>query len=199
MTKNPGGFRGKMMERDNQRILSFVGLLTLTVLVQIVSIESFFSNSEIEFNLSGSNLTIESEIPEIVQKPNSLPKLINTSSEKNVHEVRKPATVSHHEILTDPFIGTPPILDTMRPPEEILNVAGIEVDDELKKTLPHLDDIVDMYGAEPIIIGTDRCEAFQKSIIKGEGFVGPAGMFNTVSNKIFENGALIIDLLKRLM
>ena len=70
---------------------------------------------------------------------------------------------------------------SIRPLEEILTLAGVDVDEELKQSLPPLEGIMDMYGPEPIIIGTDRCETFRKTIIKGEGFVGPAGMFNTVS------------------
>jgi hypothetical protein len=69
---------------------------------------------------------------------------------------------------------------SMKPLAEILELAGVEVDDELRQSLPPVEGVIEMYGSEPVIIGTDRCEAFQNSIIKGEGFVGPAGMFNTV-------------------
>ncbi len=69
---------------------------------------------------------------------------------------------------------------SMKPLAEILELAGVEVDDELQQSLPPVEGVVEMYGSEPVIIGTDRCEAFQNSIIKGEGFLGPAGMFNTV-------------------
>jgi hypothetical protein len=69
---------------------------------------------------------------------------------------------------------------SMKPLAEILELAGVEVDDELRQSLPPVEGVVEMYGSEPVIIGTDRCEAFQNSIIKGEGFLGPAGMFNTV-------------------
>ena len=69
---------------------------------------------------------------------------------------------------------------SMKPLAEILELAGVEVDDQLRQSLPPVEGVIEMYGSEPVIIGTDRCEAFQNSIDKGEGFVGPAGMFNTV-------------------
>jgi len=71
---------------------------------------------------------------------------------------------------------------TLRSLEEILLSAGVEVTDELRNELPPKEDIISMYGSKPNIIGLDRCETFQSTVVKGDGFIAPAGMFNTGTN-----------------
>ena len=150
-----------MTDRENTAILFLVGFLIFTTLVQIVSFECFFSTSEI----TESRVNITSVV-DVTKGQNIVP--------TTHHEVGGGA---HEDKVAKPIVEK----DPMKSPEEILTLAGVEMDEELKKSLPPLKGIIDMYGGEPIIIGTDRCEAFQKSVVPGESFIGPAGIFNTVS------------------
>lgn len=65
--------------------------------------------------------------------------------------------------------------------EEILKRAGVEVTDEIRNQLPPKENFASMYGSEPIIVGLERCERFQNTVDLSDAYIGPAGMFNTVS------------------
>ena len=49
--------------------------------------------------------------------------------------------------------------------------------------LPSLEEIQSMYGAQPRILGLDRCEEFRATVKPEHRLMGPAGLFNSVSNK----------------
>ena len=70
---------------------------------------------------------------------------------------------------------------SLRSFEEILQKAGVDVTDEIRDQFPPIEDVASMYGSEPIILGLERCETFRNTVVKGDGFIAPAGIFNTVS------------------
>ena len=148
-------------DRDqNVTILNLVGFLALATIIQITTFELFFADS--------TNDTILSRV-----KTTSINEL-----QMQTTRIRGHGDMS---IASDSFVSNSDTHPTsIRPLDEILAKAGVETN-ELNETLPTVEGIIDMYGSEPVIVGMDRCETFQNSIIKGDGFVGPAGMFNTVS------------------
>ena len=149
-----------MVANEHRNILLLMGFLTFTTLVQIIVFECYFNDSE----------TLHPRIY-IDEADKAFANDVKIDDSPILKKDGGAATGKSNEIEKK----------SMRPLAEILESAGVEVDDELRQALPPVEDVIEMYGSEPVIIGTDRCETFQNSIIKGEGFVGPAGIFNTVS------------------
>ena len=69
---------------------------------------------------------------------------------------------------------------------KILTAANVEIDEELAEQLPTWDDIVSMYGDKPIIHGLDTCQTYRDTVKPEARMLGPAGMFNTGTNLLFE-------------
>ena len=69
---------------------------------------------------------------------------------------------------------------------KILTAANIQLDEELAKQLPSWDDIVSMYGEHPIIHGLDTCQTYRDTVSPEDRMLGPAGIFNTGTNLLFE-------------
>jgi hypothetical protein len=69
---------------------------------------------------------------------------------------------------------------------KILTAANIQLDEELAKQLPSWDDIVSMYGEHPIIHGLDTCQTYRETVSPEDRMLGPAGIFNTGTNLLFE-------------
>ena len=74
----------------------------------------------------------------------------------------------------------------VQPYIDILQRAGVKgvkllADPDIVKKLPLKSDVEDLYGSEPVIIGLETCKTFRETIDPGDAYVGPAGMFNTVS------------------
>ena len=136
--------------------------------MQIASFEIFFENAGNNSIYGQSRLKVD-----------SINKLVN----KRVHK-QNPSQNDIFQANADNMQQSMTKGDTngIRPLEEILRKAGVQMTDDIRKTLPPLKGIVEMYGSKPIIIGEDRCEAFQASIPQGDRFLAPAGMFNTGTN-----------------
>ncbi len=73
----------------------------------------------------------------------------------------------------------------IRPLDEILKEAGVDVTEDIRNSLPEPGGIERLYGGEPVILGLEQCEIFQNNVPLGEEFVTVAGMFNTVSTRSF--------------
>ena len=69
---------------------------------------------------------------------------------------------------------------------KILHAAGVDIDEELAATLPAWEDIVSMYGDKPIISGLETCEVYRDQVKPEDRMIGPAGIFNTGTNLLFE-------------
>jgi hypothetical protein len=70
---------------------------------------------------------------------------------------------------------------------QIIEDAGLGyVDDETLEELPTWQQIVDLYGPEPLIYGLEQCEVFQKHSPAFEHFVSTAGTFNSGTNLMSE-------------
>lgn len=69
---------------------------------------------------------------------------------------------------------------------KILHAARVEIDEELAGQLPTWDDVVSLYGATPIIHGLDTCASYREAVLPKDRMTGPAGMFNTGTNLLFE-------------
>jgi len=68
----------------------------------------------------------------------------------------------------------------------ILTAANIQLDAELASQLPSWDDIVSMYGDKPIIHGLETCKTYRDTVEPADRMLGPAGIFNTGTNLLFE-------------
>ncbi|KAL7497113.1 hypothetical protein ACHAWT_005264 [Skeletonema menzelii] len=69
---------------------------------------------------------------------------------------------------------------------KILTAANVEIDEELAEQLPTWDDIVSMYGDKPVIHGLETCQTYRDTVKPEDRMLGPAGMFNTGTNLLFE-------------
>mmetsp|Transcript_29644 Transcript_29644/g.62856 ORF Transcript_29644/g.62856 Transcript_29644/m.62856 type:complete len:525 (-) Transcript_29644:62-1636(-) len=69
---------------------------------------------------------------------------------------------------------------------KILHSANVEIDQELAGQLPTWDDVVSLYGDKPIINGLEMCEPYREAVKPEDRMIGPAGMFNTGTNLLFE-------------
>jgi len=69
---------------------------------------------------------------------------------------------------------------------KILHSADVEIDKELAEQLPTWEDVVSLYGEEPIILGLETCEPYRQAVKPEDRMIGPAGMFNTGTNLLFE-------------
>jgi hypothetical protein len=73
-------------------------------------------------------------------------------------------------------IGREPIL-------ALLKEAGVgDLSVGKIQSLPTWNQVVELYGDETIVLGTDRCEAYRKMTPPSEAYVGVAGLFNTGTN-----------------
>lgn len=63
-----------------------------------------------------------------------------------------------------------------------LRKSNLEESAKQKATLPSLEDIQQMYGADSHIVGLDRCEAFRDAVEPEFRIMGPAGLFNSATN-----------------
>lgn len=68
----------------------------------------------------------------------------------------------------------------------ILTAANIQLDAELASQLPSWGDIVSMYGDKPIIHGLETCKKYRDTVDPADRMLGPAGLFNTGTNLLFE-------------
>ena len=69
---------------------------------------------------------------------------------------------------------------------KILTAADVEIDEVLAEQLPTWDDITSMYGEKPVIHGLDTCQTYRDTVKPENRMLGPAGMFNTGTNLLFE-------------
>jgi hypothetical protein len=69
---------------------------------------------------------------------------------------------------------------------KILTAADIFLDKELASQLPTWDDIVSMYGDKPIIYGLETCQTYRDTVVPADRMLGPAGIFNTGTNLLFQ-------------
>ncbi len=68
----------------------------------------------------------------------------------------------------------------------ILHSAGVSIDKELADQLPTWDDIVSLYGEKPIVYGLETCEPYRRMVKPENRMIGPAGMFNTGTNLLYQ-------------
>lgn len=148
-------------EKDHKLLLFFLGFLCLFTLLQIVAFEYYFVIERANFIFDRSRLKI------------------NT-----VGILRSKRTYKWRRQKTRPKVDSTVHLQQqgIRPLDVILKSAGINVTEEIQKSLPPLSDIINVYSADPIILGEERCHEFQTLIPPGEAFIAPAGMFNTGTN-----------------
>jgi hypothetical protein len=65
---------------------------------------------------------------------------------------------------------------------DVLARAGLSIDLDVLKLLPTWEDVTDLYGSEPVILGLDRCAAFRDARVPARRFTGIAGQHNCGTN-----------------
>lgn len=73
-------------------------------------------------------------------------------------------------------------LEERAPVVEILEKAGIKIDLDLLYRLPRWDEVTELYGSEPVILGQEHCAAYREKYPRSERTAALAGMFNTGTN-----------------
>mmetsp|Transcript_17148 Transcript_17148/g.32470 ORF Transcript_17148/g.32470 Transcript_17148/m.32470 type:complete len:396 (+) Transcript_17148:63-1250(+) len=147
-------------EKEHKLYLFFLGFLCIFTLLQIVTFEYYFVIERTNFVFDRSRLNI------------------NTFGKLRIQRTNKWWKQKRPEVNSIAHMNEQGI----RPLEAILKSAGVDVTEEIQKSLPPLDDIVNAYSDHPIIIGEERCHEFQSSIPREKAFLAPAGMFNTGTN-----------------
>jgi hypothetical protein len=66
----------------------------------------------------------------------------------------------------------------------ILERAGSRLSLDVVKLLPKWQDVVNLFGDEPVILGLERCVEFRRAYAKKDRHVGIAGQFNTGTNAL---------------
>jgi hypothetical protein len=91
-----------------------------------------------------------------------------------------------NQIPVSPFL---PSLSTTEEEgrEHILSIfeeAGVSLDDSQKAQLPSWNQVQDVVGEHPYIVGLEKCKEFRDKVPAVERMLGPAGMFNTGTNLV---------------
>jgi hypothetical protein len=68
---------------------------------------------------------------------------------------------------------------------EMLAKAGVQATPETIAKFPPYEDIMKLYGSEPIIHGLDTCETYRNLVPAQNRSIGPAGMFNSGTNFLY--------------
>ncbi|KAL3917630.1 MAG: hypothetical protein SGARI_007661, partial [Bacillariaceae sp.] len=113
----------------------------------------------------------------------------NTAQQQQAEVVEKtdPPVHLHHE-----YRDVDTIIKAKEPILHLIREAGIDYDPEedldLLEELPDYEDVVKMYGAEPVLYGLneENCKRFQEHSDLGEHMVGVAGTFNSGTNLMAE-------------
>ncbi len=64
----------------------------------------------------------------------------------------------------------------------LVSDAGVDVTQEMLQDLPTNEQVFELYGDKPQIIGLETCSAFRQSVPPEEAYMAVAGMFNTGTN-----------------
>ena len=184
-----------MAEAENKTIICLLGILVLLAIIQIASIEYFLDRFSDKMPVA--KIMHDKKIQELLadnvlslslqQQYDEITASTTATITKEQHQQQHQITEEHK---TQKEEGGNAGIDipsadvtsdiTLRSLEEILKRAKVEVTEEIRKQLPPKEDVLSMYGEKPIILGLDRCETFRNTVVKGDAFIGPAGMFNTV-------------------
>ena len=117
---------------------------------------------------------IENNDPMIAQDPEVVDQIQNELNEMERQEERQHRVKNVERYGVDDHIV------------KILTAANVEIDEVLAEQLPTWDDIVSMYGEKPVIHGLDTCQTYRDTVKPENRMLGPAGMFNTGTNLLFE-------------
>ena len=137
-------------------------------------------------------------IIETIQLKDTLAMLMNGGDAVDAEAIKNAATAKPN-FMTDDGVadkgGAPAakaninIGDTFGVDDHIVNIlrsANVEIDEELASQLPTWPDIVSLYGDSPIIHGLETCEPYRQAVKPEHRMIGPAGLFNTGTNLLFE-------------
>ena len=69
---------------------------------------------------------------------------------------------------------------------KILHSANVDIEEYSASQLPNWNDVVTLYGDKPILYGLETCETYRATIKPEDRMAGPAGLFNTGTNLLFE-------------
>lgn len=81
-----------------------------------------------------------------------------------------------------------------KPVLDLLQRAGFDIDDELLNRLPSWQDVTDLYGSEPVILGMDTCQAFRDAVPIEDRFVAPGGQQNVGTNALGQMMAANLEI-----
>jgi hypothetical protein len=65
---------------------------------------------------------------------------------------------------------------------DVLIRAHTDIDEKVVDELPTWENVTNMYGSEPVVLGLDTCAAFREKVPPKDRLIAAAGMFNTGTN-----------------
>ncbi len=90
-----------------------------------------------------------------------------------------------YQTSLESFLGGQPDKFIKLPNDRVIDIvrsSGAQVTDELIEELPKWEEVLNLYGDKPRIIGMDTCSTFQQRVHQQEAYIGAAGIFNSGTN-----------------
>jgi len=137
---------------------------------------SFLQNGSGSSSSNNYNYNARSKLPTLISAPTRQhqqdimkSKIPHNSSKEAAHPIMH-ATKTYPKItMDDPSI-------------QKLKNLGMNITESQLQYIPSWQQVTDMFGTEPVIIGLEQCEAFRKAVPFSNRTVLPAGSFNTGTN-----------------
>jgi hypothetical protein len=101
---------------------------------------------------------------------------------KDAPIIAKPAPQTPQINAHEPPIPAKPRLTEEEGRQHILSIfeeAGVSLEDSQKAQLPSWNQVQDVVGEHPYIVGLEKCKEFRDTVPAVERMLGSAGMFNT--------------------
>ena len=107
---------------------------------------------------------------------NNLHRNIHALKNEDISAIGSDTTTTTHLTLAEATVGREPLV-------AILRDAGVtEMDADSVAQLPTWQQVVNLYGEGPVVVGLDTCQRFRDTIPSHDASIGPAGLFNTGTN-----------------
>lgn len=108
---------------------------------------------------------------------NPQPSILNLESLKGI-ESDEAESLMDTSSIDEAESARKPLLD-------ILEHAGLNVDESVMRILPKWSQVEELYGPKPVIFGKQYCKPFRDAVPQEKRFVGVAGQMNTGTNALY--------------
>jgi hypothetical protein len=133
------------------------------------------------------------KIPDPPAKRTKVENKVNTTNDSSVllqQQQQQQQHLPHHHVKLSPAKDPTPkrdkTSDELGPLLKILRHASVADTPELRERLPTWQQVVDRYGAQPVVLGLETCAEFKSKVPLKQRTLAPAGPFNSGTNLLFE-------------